>query len=69
MRKPVSQRQIVRAVPTARGMARLAELREAGVTAVSAAPPQDNPGWDCQTGWAWSGGHGDLALPCGAERQ
>jgi len=44
MRKPVSQRQIVRAVPTARGMARLAELREAGVTTVSAAPPQDNPG-------------------------
>lgn len=35
MREPVSQRQIARAVLTARGMARLAELREAGVTAAT----------------------------------
>lgn len=35
MRVLASQRQIVRAVLTARGMARLAELREAGVTAAT----------------------------------
>lgn len=35
MREPASQRQIARAVLTARGMARLAELREAGVTAAT----------------------------------
>lgn len=35
MPKPVSQRQIAHAVLTARGIARLAELREAGVTAAT----------------------------------
>jgi hypothetical protein len=35
MPKPVSQRQIAHAVLTAPGIARLAELREAGVTAAT----------------------------------